>query len=107
MKHLPDVTFELLAPETADTPKKLPGRYDRIHSGAVAEIALQLVYAREYGDAGGKTPPAELVNRAVEIAELTFETLVARGHAFITPAHDDLQDESTPVGFAASLRAAE
>jgi hypothetical protein len=101
MTRAPRPSLTLVSPEEGRKSKALPRAWPIIiGEKGVAELAMQLVYAREYGEAGGKAAPAEIVDRAIEIAAPTFDRLIARGHAVVLPRHEDLEDEIAPMGFA-------
>jgi hypothetical protein len=89
--------------------KKQPVTYDPIMAGDIAKLALHLVIASDRSVPDGETStgnqkyrqptPEEVVARAIALAELTFETLAAKGHVVFAPPFDELPNESGPVGF--------
>jgi hypothetical protein len=91
--------------------KRRPMGYDRVVKSDVAELVMHLVSGSQVVPDGETTSgdqkfrvltPEEVVERAVALAELTFERLIARGHVAVAPTYDDLPDETAPMGFAAA-----
>jgi hypothetical protein len=85
MRHLPpDGTMEFVTPAQKEGPdKKIPSFHCRLRGGDLSSFVCELIRNREMGEGmhGTVTPPQEVVDRAIEIAELTFDRLIERGHA--------------------------
>jgi hypothetical protein len=74
LRRLPDITVEKITPEQAralHTTMGYGGLWNRVDHGHVGDFVRALISAREHS--GDRAPPDEVVSRAIEIAELTFE----------------------------------
>jgi hypothetical protein len=60
-----------------------------VDNGDIADFAMRLIVTCEHS---GTTPPIELVDRAIEIAELTFDRLIEPGHAIVHPPFEELRE---------------
>jgi hypothetical protein len=60
-------------PERWNTPDWSDRIWERVDNGDVADFRMRLIVTCEHSST---TPPIELVDRAIEIAELTFDRLI-------------------------------